>query len=260
MRAFNTNARPVELASAALSGQREGPYPRVAIHIEYIDCASVRDKPVQASIATDIDLDLDLRLMLRQSVCFPASLLAHDSQDIFTRAVASLARFTDLASSVFAACGSAESMPDRRVCLCSTAIPAQSLTDILAVDDASKGLCQWQGSSGTPLVKKQHSRLSLQSLQHDGLTCALTQVSQQIYRQQRAFSSRAGESPPDSSVESSHWGPDSQQLAKSFERLILEAFNLLQQDKAELAEQLVVDGAQSLPALQELRSEICFTS
>lgn len=51
----------------------------------------------------------------------------------------------------------------------------------------------------------------------------------------------------DSSVSSSDWGPGTQQLTKSLERLLLEAFKLMQEGQPEHAEQLVLDGRPYLP-------------
>ena len=55
-------------------------------------------------------------------------------------------------------------------------------------------------------------------------------------------------SPPvtDPNIAREDWGPGTAQLAKSLERLLLEAYTLLQQDKADIAEQLVIDGASCL--------------
>ena len=47
----------------------------------------------------------------------------------------------------------------------------------------------------------------------------------------------------DKAISSQHWGPGTQQLNKSLQRLLLETYQLLQDGKAESAEQLVMDGA-----------------
>ena len=72
---------------------------------------------------------------------------------------------------------------------------------------------------------------------------ARSHACQERIQQRITFSTQAAEQSGDGNIASSDWGPGSQQLSKSLERLLLEAFNLLQQDKADLAEQLVLDGA-----------------
>lgn len=66
------------------------------------------------------------------------------------------------------------------------------------------------------------------------------------YAQQATCSSKthSNTQPPltDANIAREDWGPGTAQLAKSLERLLLEAYTLLQQDKADIAEQLVVDG------------------
>ena len=56
----------------------------------------------------------------------------------------------------------------------------------------------------------------------------------------------------DGNISGADWGPGSQQLSKSLQRLLLEAYNLLQQGKVEQAEQLVSDGENAAAAQLQL--------